>query len=52
MAILKLKFLAMNLPQLYKARVIADYGEQLLVSVNDKQFSAGFSAKLFVINTH
>jgi hypothetical protein len=41
----------MNGPNLTKARVIADYGEQLLVSINDKQLRAEPSGKLFVINT-
>jgi ribosome biogenesis GTPase len=36
----------MNLPNLTKARVIADYGEQLLVSVNEKQLRAEPSGKL------
>lgn len=36
----------MSLPQLSKARVIADYGEQLLVSINDKQLRAESSGKL------
>lgn len=36
----------MNPPNLTKARVIADYGEQLLVSLNDKQLRAEPSGKL------
>jgi len=36
----------MNGPHLTKARVIADFGEQLLVSVNDKQLRAEPSGKL------